>query len=49
MNQANKLPLVIKGLQMLTSQLNENDRVSIAVYAGAGTTNDAASFSCKAP
>jgi Ca-activated chloride channel family protein len=29
------LPLVIKGLQMLTTQLNENDRVSMVVYAGA--------------
>ena len=34
MNAANKLPLVIEGMEMLISQLNENDRVSITVYAG---------------
>lgn len=35
MDYPNKLPLVKQGLQMLTSQLGENDRVSIVVYAGA--------------
>ncbi|WP_442510802.1 YfbK domain-containing protein [Novipirellula sp. SH528] len=34
MNQANKLPLVQDGMKMLLEQLNENDRVAIAVYAG---------------
>jgi len=35
MNRQNKLPLVKEGLRMLTSQLDENDRVAIVVYAGA--------------
>ncbi|WDE01609.1 vWA domain-containing protein [Thalassomonas actiniarum] len=35
MNQVNKLPLLVKSLKMLTRQLNENDRISIVVYAGA--------------
>jgi len=35
MNEPNKLPLVKKSLTMLTSQLTENDRVAIVVYAGA--------------
>lgn len=35
MNQANKLPLVRRGMEMLVSQLGENDRVAIVVYAGA--------------
>ncbi|MCA9120762.1 MAG: VWA domain-containing protein [Planctomycetaceae bacterium] len=35
MDYHNKLPLVKEGLRMLTWQLNENDRVSIVVYAGA--------------
>lgn len=35
MDYCNKLPLLKQGLQMLTSQLGENDRVSIVVYAGA--------------
>ncbi|MCA9269827.1 MAG: DUF3520 domain-containing protein, partial [Planctomycetales bacterium] len=35
MNDANKLPLVKRGMQMLVEQLGENDRVAIAVYAGA--------------
>lgn len=35
MNQPNKLPLVKAGLRMLTEQLNENDTISIATYAGA--------------
>lgn len=35
MNHANKLGLVKAGLQLLTSQLNDEDRVSIVVYAGA--------------
>jgi len=34
MNSHNKLPLVKQGMQMLLSQLGENDRVAIAVYAG---------------
>lgn len=35
MNEENKLPLVIKSLEMLTDQLRPNDHVAIAVYAGA--------------
>ncbi|MBL4631814.1 MAG: VWA domain-containing protein, partial [Paraglaciecola sp.] len=35
MNQTNKLPLLIRSLGLLTSQLNEKDSVSIVVYAGA--------------
>jgi Ca-activated chloride channel family protein len=35
MDYPNKLPLLKKGLRMLTSQLGENDRVAIVVYAGA--------------
>jgi Ca-activated chloride channel family protein len=33
MNEPNKLPLVIQGLQQLTRELGENDRVAIVVYA----------------
>jgi Ca-activated chloride channel family protein len=35
MNQPNKLPLLIRSLVLLTGQLNEQDSVSIVVYAGA--------------
>lgn len=35
MNRANKLPLLKRGMKMLVDQLGENDRVAIAVYAGA--------------
>ena len=35
MNQPNKLPLLKQAMKLLTGQLNENDRVSIVVYAGA--------------
>ena len=35
MNQANKLPLLTRSLQLLTSQLDAQDSVSIVVYAGA--------------
>ncbi len=35
MNQANKLPLVREAMKLLVSQLGENDRVAIVVYAGA--------------
>jgi Ca-activated chloride channel family protein len=35
MNQANKLPLLSRSLELLTSQLSEQDSVSIVVYAGA--------------
>lgn len=34
MNSPNKLPLVKSGMNMLLSQLGENDRVAIVVYAG---------------
>ena len=34
MNSPNKLPLVKAGMNMLLSQLGENDRVAIVVYAG---------------
>ena len=34
MKAANKLPLVIDGMQMLLKELNEKDRVAITVYAG---------------
>lgn len=34
MNAANKLPLVIEGMQMLLKQLNDDDQVAITVYAG---------------
>lgn len=34
MNEANKLPLVISSLQMLTQQLRPQDSVSLVVYAG---------------
>ena len=46
MEPANKLPLVKRGLTMLTGQLTENDRVAMVVYAGSsglvlpGTTGD---------
>ena len=35
MNQANKLPLLTRSLELLTAQLSEQDSVSIVVYAGA--------------
>jgi Ca-activated chloride channel family protein len=35
MNQPNKLPLLTRSLDLLTSQLREQDSVSIVVYAGA--------------
>jgi Ca-activated chloride channel family protein len=35
MKNPNKLPLVKQGMRLLTEQLGENDRVAIAVYAGA--------------
>lgn len=34
MSDENKLPLVKKAINMMTPQLNSNDRVSIVVYAG---------------
>jgi Ca-activated chloride channel family protein len=34
MDAPNRLPLVKRGLQMLTRELGENDRIAIAVYAG---------------
>lgn len=34
MNEENKLPLVISGLNALVNNLGENDRVAIVVYAG---------------
>ncbi len=35
MSAADKLPLVLQGMQMLVGQLTQNDRVGIVVYAGA--------------
>jgi len=35
MNAPDKLPLLINSLKMLTSELGENDRVAVVVYAGA--------------
>ncbi|MEJ0091008.1 MAG: YfbK domain-containing protein [Limisphaerales bacterium] len=35
MNEPSKLPLLKESLKLLTRQLNENDHVSIVVYAGA--------------
>ncbi len=35
MNAPNKLPLVLRSLDVLVRQLGENDRVAIVVYAGA--------------
>lgn len=35
MNSPNKLPLLKNAFKLLTNQLRENDRVAIAVYAGA--------------
>jgi len=35
MNTPNKLPLVIQSMRLLVEQLREQDRVAIAVYAGA--------------
>lgn len=35
MSEQNKLPLLRRGLSMLVRRLGENDRVAIAVYAGA--------------
>jgi Ca-activated chloride channel family protein len=35
MQDENKLPLVIRSLQLLVDQLREQDRIAIAVYAGA--------------
>ncbi|TWU55148.1 YfbK domain-containing protein [Rubripirellula reticaptiva] len=44
MNSANKLPLVLEGLKMLTKQLDSDDRVAIVVYAGsAGLVLDSTS------
>ena len=44
MNSPNKLPLVKKAMKMLVETLGENDRVAIAVYAGAaGLVLDATS------
>jgi Ca-activated chloride channel family protein len=44
MNAANKLPLVIEGMQMLIDQLTEKDQVAITVYAGsAGLVLDSTS------
>lgn len=37
MNSPDKLPLVKQGLNMLTGQLGENDRVAIVVYAGSSS------------
>ncbi len=34
MNAPNKLPLVVEGMKLLLQQLNDDDRVAIAVYAG---------------
>ena len=34
MNAPNKLPLVVEGMKLLLKQLNDDDRVAIAVYAG---------------
>ncbi len=34
MNEPNKLPLVVYGLERLTRELGENDHVAIVVYAG---------------
>lgn len=34
MNNANKLPLLKKSLQLLVNQLDEEDRIAIVVYAG---------------
>jgi Ca-activated chloride channel family protein len=35
MDQAQKLPLLKRGMKLLVDQLSENDRVAIVVYAGA--------------
>ncbi len=35
MNQPNKLPLVKRAISILVEELNENDRVTMVVYAGA--------------
>ena len=35
MNQPNKLPLVKRAISILVEELNENDRVTVVVYAGA--------------
>lgn len=35
MNAPNKLPLLKRGMRLLTEQLTENDRVAVVVYAGA--------------
>lgn len=44
MNQPNKLPLLVASMKALVGGLNENDRVSIVVYAGAaGVVLEAAS------
>ncbi|NRA29028.1 MAG: von Willebrand factor type A domain-containing protein [Parvularculaceae bacterium] len=34
MNQPDKLPLVVKSMNLLVEQLDENDRLSVVVYAG---------------
>ncbi len=38
MDEPNKLPLVKKAMRMLVSEMDEKDRVSIVVYAGAAGT-----------
>ncbi len=38
MNQPNKLPLAKNALKLLVDQMDEKDRISIAVYAGAAGT-----------
>jgi len=35
MNSADKLPLLVSSLKMLTNQLRDDDRISMVVYAGA--------------
>lgn len=48
MNQPNKLPLLKSSFKMLANQLNEEDRISIVVYAGAaGVVLDSAEGSNK--
>ncbi|MEM8671459.1 MAG: VWA domain-containing protein [Planctomycetota bacterium] len=48
MKDANKLPLLQRGMRMLLTQLNENDRVAIVAYASAaGLVLDSTSASEK--
>ncbi|KAA1259314.1 von Willebrand factor [Rubripirellula obstinata] len=48
MNAANKLPLVVEGMKMLTGQLTKKDKVAIVVYAGsAGMVLDSTSAKKK--